>query len=99
MQVLDVFELPEQGVVITGTNSDFDLLEDQVIRHLIGNKILLETPDGKEIEAEVSIVDIGKSLIGKKNISICLFPTIHLSDIKLNSTVLGFRQQTDKKQR
>jgi hypothetical protein len=89
MQILDFFELPGLGVIISGTNSDLDSLSNEQIEKYIGNEVLIQKADNSLIEVDGVKVDIGTSLIGRKNIHICLAENIKLSDLERNATVLS----------
>lgn len=89
MKILDYFIHPKLGVVVTTANPKFDGLSNDNIEKIIGDKIFLLDADSQEKKSvKVFRIDIATSLIGKKNINICLSDSIKLSDIKRNSEFL-----------
>jgi hypothetical protein len=56
---------------------------------IIGKEILIRDLDNNEMRIKVTDIDISTSLIGKKNISICLSDHVKKSDISLNSIVFS----------
>ena len=87
MQVADCFKRPNTGIIISGHNRDLDGLNTNEIKKYIGTKILIKNPDNTEIIVEGVVVDVGTSLLGRKNIHICLPGSIELLDIKTEATV------------
>ncbi len=88
MKILDYFEHPSLGVIISTTNPDFDNLANDEIKKLIGNKIVILNEDYSERRnVKVSSIDIATSLVGKKNLNLCLDNSISLSELKLNSSI------------
>lgn len=88
MKILDYFEHPSLGVVISTTNPEFDNLANDEIKKLIGNKIVILNEDSSERRnVKVSSIDIATSLVGKKNLNLCLDNSISLSELKLNSSI------------
>ena len=63
----DVFESP-RGLVIGGTNSNFDTLTEKEIKEEIGEKVRIQNSDGSEVEGVILDVETSSSLIEKKNI-------------------------------
>lgn len=89
MKILDYFEHPQWGVIVSTANPEFDNLSNDKIQHLIGDEIVILDPDSMEkISVKVARIEIATSLIGKKNINICLSDSILLSDLKANSELL-----------
>ena len=89
MKILDYFEHPKFGVVVSTANPKFDDLSNDEIKKIIGDEIVILDADSQEKKSvKVSFIDIATSLIGKKNINICLSDSILLSDIKPNSEFL-----------
>jgi hypothetical protein len=89
MQICDMLELPGLGVIISGTNSELDSLTNEQIEKYIGNEVLIQKADNSSIVVDGVKVDIGTSLIGRKNIHICLAESIKLSDLERNAIVLS----------
>jgi len=87
MRILDYFETPKYGVVISGHNNELDSLSNDDIKAYIGNTILIRKPNGEERIVDGISVDIGTSLVGRKNISIALPRSVRLSDIEAQSIV------------
>ena len=69
LNVYDIFEVNEKGVVIVGTNPSFDNLKIDDISKLVGKKILLSS-NNKSIILNVLCVECSTSIINKKNIFI-----------------------------
>ena len=89
MKILDYFEHPKFGVIVSTANPEFDHLSNDQIQQIIGDEIVILDADSQSKKsAKVSRIDIATSLIGKKNINICLSDSIKLSDIKPNSEFL-----------
>ena len=89
MKILDYFEHPKFGVIVSTANPEFDNLSNDKIQQLIGDEIVILDADSQSKKSvKVSRIDIATSLIGKKNINICLSDSILLSDIKPNSEFL-----------
>ena len=88
MKILDYFEHPQFGVIVSSTNSKFDNFSDDEIKKRIGDTIVLVSNSRQRKFAKVKNVDIATSLTGKKNINICLSDSVNLSDIKPNSQLL-----------
>lgn len=89
MKILDYFEHPKLGVIVSTANPKLDNLSNEEIQKLIGDEIVIFDADSQEKKSvKVSLVDIATSLIGKKNINICLSDAIKLSDIKLDSEII-----------
>ncbi len=89
MKILDYFEHPQFGVIISTANPEFDNLPNEEIKKRIGNEICILAPDYHEKKSvKVKSIDIATSLIGKKNINICLSDSIKLSDINPGASLL-----------
>ena len=88
MKILDCFEHPRFGVIISSTDSKFDNFSDDEIKNRIGDTIVLVSNSHQRKLVKVKKVDIATSLTGKKNINICLSDSIKLSDIQTNSQLL-----------
>ncbi len=88
MKILDYFEHPRFGVIVSSTDSKFDNFSDDEIKKRIGDTIVLVSNSHQRKLAKVKNVDIATSLTGKKNINICLSDSIKLSDIKPISQLL-----------
>lgn len=103
MKILDYFEHPRFGVIISSTDSKFDNFSDDEIKKRIGDTIVLvsnshqrkfvnstppETGEACVHFVKVKNIDIATSLIGKKNINICLSDSVKLSDIQPISQLL-----------
>ena len=88
MKILDYFEHPRFGVIVSSTDSKFDNFPDDEIKKRIGDTIVLVSNFHQRKLAKVKNVDIATSLTGKKNINICLSDSIKLSDIKPISQLL-----------
>ena len=89
MKILDYFEHPQWGVIVSTANPQFDHLSNEQIQLLIGDEIVILDPDSREKKSvKVSRIEIATSLIGKKNINLCLSDSILLSDLKPNSEFL-----------
>ena len=87
MKVQDAFVVPGLGLVISGTNPELDDLDSNQIKSLIGDFVLIRSPNGKEMQFKMCGVDASASLIGKKNINISLGEGAKLSDIAIDSMV------------
>ena len=87
MQALDVFLLPGLGTIVSGTNSDFDSMTNQEIEEYIGERVIIVNSAGEEIEASIKGIDVSTSLIGKKNVMICLPCSVKPLDIEQNSSI------------
>ncbi len=88
MKILDCFEHPRFGVIISSADSKFDNFSDDEIKNRIGDTIVLVSNSHQRKLVKVKKVDIATSLTGKKNINICLSDSIKLSDIQTNSQLL-----------
>ena len=89
MKILDYFEHPQFGVIVSTANPEFDNLPNEEIKKRIGNEIsILDADDYKKKSVKVKSIDIATSLIGKKNINICLSDSIKLSDINPGASLL-----------
>ena len=88
MKILDYFQHPKLGVIVSTANPKFDNLSNEEIQKIIGDEIVILAADSQKKSVKVSLVDIATSLIGKKNINICLSDAIKLSDIKLDSEII-----------
>jgi hypothetical protein len=89
MEVTDVFELPEHGVIISGVNPELDSLSKAEIRRLIGQRVTIRSPEGGKIDLEINDIDAPSSLIGRRNIQICVGFSVGVSDLKVGSVVYG----------
>jgi hypothetical protein len=89
MQILDLFELPGLGLVISGTNSNLNDLTNDQIKKYVGNEVLIKKSDNSSVEISDIKVDIGTSLIGQKNINICLPDGFKASELEANATVFS----------
>ncbi|NPC93900.1 hypothetical protein HOO54_17175 [Bacillus sp. WMMC1349] len=87
MEIGDVFESKEHGNIIIGINPELDTLSHTKIREKIGDCILVQKPDNKEIELKVISVQIANSLIDKKTIGICIGKSVKVSEIPNKSFV------------
>lgn len=87
IQILDVFSTPKYGIILTGYNPELDDLSEEDIKSYIGEKILIQKPNGEEQIVDGVLVDIGTSLLGKKNVSIALPRSVQLSDVEARSMV------------
>ena len=83
MKIEDCFVLPEKGVVLSGANVQLDDLSTEIIKEMIGEVIIVENNRGKLTTFKVESVDISSSLIGKKNICICLGQKVKIMDIEI----------------
>lgn len=72
MIVEDSFLTKEAGLVVSGINEQFNSMDEEEIKQLIGDKVRIVIKEGQEIDADVKDIAISESLIGKKNISIAL---------------------------
>ncbi len=89
MKILDYFEHPKFGVIVSTANPEFDNLSNDEIKKRIGDEIIILDADShKKKSVKVSGIELANSLIGKKNINICLSDSIKLSDITPNSEIL-----------
>lgn len=88
MKILDYFEHPSLGVIVSTTNPEFDNLANDEIKKLIGNEIVILNEDSSERRnVKVSSIDIATSLVGKKNLNFCLSEDILLSELNPNSSI------------
>ncbi|MGL6338534.1 MAG: hypothetical protein ACRC80_05255 [Waterburya sp.] len=88
MKILDYFEHPSLGIIISTTNPEFDNLSNEEIKELIGDEIIIWDKDSSSRKSvKVSSIDIATSLIGKKNLNLCLSNSISYSELKLNSSI------------
>ena len=89
MKILDYFQHPKFGVIVSIAHPKFDNLSNDEIQEIIGEKIVIFEADSQSKKSvKVSRIDIAPSLIGQKNINICLSDSIKLSDIKLDSEII-----------
>lgn len=72
MKIQDVFAVDKRGVVIGGTNSDFDRLSPDEVRRKIGTEIEIRNLNGAISKVPVIEVEVSNSLLGQKNIFILL---------------------------
>ena len=72
MDVFDVFEVPNRGVVVGGVNCELDALCSSEIRRLIGQAAELRNPNGSVVSASVVDVEASNSLTDQKNIFVLL---------------------------
>jgi hypothetical protein len=88
MKILDSFQHPSLGVIVSTTNPKFDNLANDEIKKLIGNEIVIFNEDSStRKKVQVSSIDIATSLVGKKNLNLCLSEDISLSELKPNSSI------------
>jgi hypothetical protein len=88
MKILDYFEHPQFGVILSTAALEFNCLSDDEIKKRVGDKIIILDANSHELKSlKVSKVEIATSLVGKKNINICLSDSIKLSDLKLGSEI------------
>ena len=89
MKILDYFQHPKFGGIVSIAHPKFENLSNDEIQEIIGEKIvILEADSQSKKSVKVSRIDIATSLIGQKNINICLSDSIKLSDLKPNSELL-----------
>lgn len=82
-----VFDTPEYGTIVGGANADLDGMTPAEIKEMIGQRIMIQKPDMEEQMFEVVSFQISYSIIGKKNIGICLGKGIPAESIPEGSTV------------
>ena len=88
-KILDCFEHPNFGVIVSIANPELDKLSDDKIKNLFGDKVaILNTDSHTKKWAKVSEIEIANSIIDRKNVNICLGNSIKLSDIKPNSSIV-----------
>lgn len=87
MPIFDFFELPEKGVIVSGSNSAFNGMNDEEIKDLFDADIIILFPDGKNLLAHVEAVDVARSVINQVNVNVCLGTTIQSSELKIGSKV------------
>jgi hypothetical protein len=82
-----VFDTPEYGTIVMGTNEELDDLLPSTIQEMIGDQIVIKTVDGEERVYEVVSSQINHSIAGKKNVGICLGKGISPDEIVAGSMV------------
>lgn len=82
-----VFDTPEYGTIVMGTNEELDDLLPLTIREMIGDQIMIKTMDGEERGYDVVSSQINHSIAGKKNIGICLGKEVSPDKIVAGSMV------------
>lgn len=82
-----VFDTPEYGTIVAGANPDLDDVMPAQIKEMIGERIMIIKPDMEEQIFEVVSFQISYSIIGKKNIGICLGKGIPSESIPEGSIV------------
>jgi hypothetical protein len=88
MKILDYFEHRELGVIVSTTNPEFDNLANDEIKKIIGDEIVILDGDSlNQKSVKVSSIEIATSLIGKKNLNLCLDNSISLSELKPDSSI------------
>lgn len=89
LTVGDVFEISSKGIVVGGTNKEFNDSTNDEIRRRIGGKLRFQNLDGSIVECEVLNVDSSESLIGQKNIFLLVPATVGKDAIKVGAVVYG----------
>lgn len=87
MRILDMFELPDLGLIISGDNPEFDPMPKDHIRSVIGEKVEIHKANGSKLTVDVLGVDVSTSLIGKKSISIRVGANIKKEDLERGAMV------------
>ena len=87
LDVQDVFDIPEIGFVIVGTNPAFDDCEVSEIKNLVSKQINIISPDKRRVAAEVKSVEVSTSLTGEKSLAIKLLNKPRDLEIALGCTV------------
>ncbi|MFE6078271.1 hypothetical protein ACFVQB_27830 [Paenibacillus sp. NPDC057886] len=82
-----VFDTPEFGTIVMGANEELDELLPSTIKEMIGEQIMIKTMDGEEQIYDVISSQINHSIVGKKNIGICLGKGISPDEIVAGSMV------------
>ncbi|MFB8372855.1 hypothetical protein [Paenibacillus taichungensis] len=82
-----VFDTPEFGTIVMGANEELDELLPSTIQEMIGDQIVIKTVDGEERVYDVVSCQINHSIVGKKNVGICLGKGISPDEIVAGSIV------------
>ena len=91
IQISNVYQLPQYGVIGCGTNWLLDALDDEQIKNIVGQKVFICSKEGTISSLEVEIVEISTSLTGKKNICISFGSKIAEDELS-NCEILSFYQ-------
>jgi hypothetical protein len=86
MTVCDIQTSPK-GVIIGGVNPEFDTMQPDEIKNIIGQTIEIHNPDGSVLQSTVRGVEMTSSLIEKKNIFILLQDGIHRGAVQQEALV------------
>lgn len=89
MNIFDIFESPNRGVVVGGVSEKFDGLSPAEVRSVVGEVIELHNPSGSVAEFAVVDVETSSSSTGQKNIFILLPPQASIKDVEIGAAVYG----------
>lgn len=87
IDIFDVFEVKNRGIVIAGVNQALDPLTRDQIRDFVGTEVEVVNRDGAKRKYRVFGVQVTSSIIDKKNIFILLPPDVRREDIEMRAVV------------
>ncbi|WP_427050954.1 hypothetical protein [Paenibacillus sp. TC-CSREp1] len=91
-----VFYTPEYGTIVMGANEELDDLLPSTIQEMIVHQIVIKIVHGKRAVYDVFSSQINNSIVGKKNIEICLGKGLSPDEIVAGSIFYYIHQDDDK---
>lgn len=88
-----IFDTPEYGTIVMGANEELDDLLPSIIQEMIGDQIMIKTVDGEVRVYEVVSCQINHSIVGKKNVGICLGKGVSQDEIVAGSMVYYYSSE------
>jgi hypothetical protein len=89
IEIFDVFEVKDRGIVVAGVNAALDLLAPDQVRDLVGKEVTTHSTDGRIEKHPVIDVQTTSSILNQKNIFILLPLTAKTKDIKVGAVVFS----------
>ena len=89
MPIFDYFELPEKGVIVSGSNVKLNGMSVEEIKNLFSPNIVIQLSDGKKVQAHIDAIDVSRSLIDQVNVSLCLGKSVRVSDLGVGSKIFS----------
>lgn len=87
IDIFDVLEVKNRGIVVAGVNQALDPLTPDQIRDFVGTEVEIVNPDGAKRKYPVMGVQVTSSIVDKKNIFILLPPDTKRQDIEMRAVV------------
>ena len=89
MPIFDFFELPEMGVIVSGSNAELNDMSTEEIKSLFSHDIVIQRSDGKKVQAHIDAIDVSRSLIDQVNVSLCLGKSVRAADLGIGSKIFS----------